>query len=606
MHRSKVIIVDDEKGMLHSCQRLLRKEPFETLLTSSSEEALQWLAQPGVSVLLTDLKMPFMSGIDLIEKAKKISADIVCLILSGEADMHMALEAINRGTVYRFLTKPCHDEEFRLAIRQAVARHKDILKHKKTENSLRESEHRLKTILDAIDAGVVILDEKDQRIIDANPAAVRIMGGDRNQIIGAHHNQFVFHRENGRLPPIEPDHLPPPSEQVILTPEGQPMSILERLRPIILDGHHYILETFIDITERKLMEQLLEDSRKRYQDLVETVGDWIWEINPQGVFTFSNPQVASLLGYDLAALLDKTPFDFMIPAEAKRAKTLMQKCMTDGKPIPTFEAIFLHKNGRQVLLEISGVPFMSKNGVLLGCRGTSRDITDARQAKEKLRATELLLAEEHERRRIANHLHDRICQYLVGATMKLASLQEAGKTDPKTIRLREVSSLIEQGTRDIRLMISQLHPLEPNHSNLKTSIERLRKKMQSLFGLKINVRHEKLPETMDSQTVTVLFQCVRELLMNIAKHAKVREASVSIGQNNGFLQICVEDNGTGFDPAHLTQPPGTAGGYGLPSLPSRLKPLGGSFSIRSKPGRGTKATLAVPWPAKKHPANHEN
>ena len=121
MSVSKILVVDDEPGVLNALRRQLRKEPFEITATSSPEEALQLLSKERYAAVVSDERMPTMKGTHLLEKAREVSPDTVRIILTGYVDIQAAIEAINRGAVYRFITKPWNDEELRFAIRQAIA-----------------------------------------------------------------------------------------------------------------------------------------------------------------------------------------------------------------------------------------------------------------------------------------------------------------------------------------------------------------------------------------------------------------------------------------------------------------------------------------------------
>lgn len=121
--RPKVLFVDDEPNILSSLQRLLRKESIQFRCTSSPHEAIKWIEEESFAVIVSDHRMPEMVGTVLLEKIKEISPDTVRIILTGYADMSATLDAINKGSVYRFLAKPWNEQEMVLTLRQAVAQH---------------------------------------------------------------------------------------------------------------------------------------------------------------------------------------------------------------------------------------------------------------------------------------------------------------------------------------------------------------------------------------------------------------------------------------------------------------------------------------------------
>jgi diguanylate cyclase (GGDEF)-like protein/PAS domain S-box-containing protein len=153
-----------------------------------------------------------------------------------------------------------------------------------------------------------------------------------------------------------------------------------------------MIGVFQDITERKLSEQKLQESEKRFRNLVETTSDWIWETDANGVYTYTSPQVHDILGFDPSEIIGKTPFDLMPPEEAKQASNLIFPVFAARSQLSDFENKNLHKDGHVVVMETSGVPIFDHNGIFSGYRGIDRDITKRKQAEEKLHEGEARLA----------------------------------------------------------------------------------------------------------------------------------------------------------------------------------------------------------------------
>lgn len=140
MSSTKVLLVDDEVGVLNAYQRILRNESFQVVATTSPEEALQWAASEPYALVLSDQKMPGMEGTQLLEKIRAISPETVRIIMTGYADMQAAMDAINRGEVYRFLTKPWNDAELKATVRQGVD-HYDLIQRNKYLQGLTEAQN---------------------------------------------------------------------------------------------------------------------------------------------------------------------------------------------------------------------------------------------------------------------------------------------------------------------------------------------------------------------------------------------------------------------------------------------------------------------------------
>ena len=129
----------------------------------------------------------------------------------------------------------------------------------------------------------------------------------------------------------------------------------------------------------------LHQKEQRYRSLVEVTSDWIWEVDRNGRYTFSNRAVAGILGYPPEEVIGRTPFDFMPPAEAARIHRVFGAISAARKPFSGLENINLHKSGRRVVLETSGVPIFDEQGGFRGFRGIDRDVTARKNIEEELR-----------------------------------------------------------------------------------------------------------------------------------------------------------------------------------------------------------------------------
>jgi PAS domain S-box-containing protein len=144
----------------------------------------------------------------------------------------------------------------------------------------------------------------------------------------------------------------------------------------------------VDVSRRKHTEAQLRATKERFRALVETTSDWVWETDLDGVYTYVGPKVKDLLGYEPDELIGKTPFDLMSPDAATRVKEEFRKIASERAPFAGLVNTNLHKDGRELILETSGVPVLDDDGHLIGYRGIDRDITSRRRAEEALRASE--------------------------------------------------------------------------------------------------------------------------------------------------------------------------------------------------------------------------
>ena len=121
METRTVLLVDDEEQILRSLKRGLIDEPYKTFFANGGREALEILQQNEVHVIVTDMRMPEMSGLDLLRIVKEKYPHIVRMVLSGYTQITTLLTAINQGEIYKYITKPWKlEEEFKPAVRQAI------------------------------------------------------------------------------------------------------------------------------------------------------------------------------------------------------------------------------------------------------------------------------------------------------------------------------------------------------------------------------------------------------------------------------------------------------------------------------------------------------
>ncbi len=139
-----------------------------------------------------------------------------------------------------------------------------------------------------------------------------------------------------------------------------------------------------DIPDQKRAAAALHQSEQRYRTLVEVTSDWIWEVDPNGRYTFSNRSVADVLGYPPEEVIGRTPFDFMPSAEAARIYRVFGAISAARKPFSGLENINLHKSGRRVVLETSGVPIFDEKDGFRGFRGIDRDVTARKKIEGEL------------------------------------------------------------------------------------------------------------------------------------------------------------------------------------------------------------------------------
>lgn len=224
----------------------------------------------------------------------------------------------------------------------------------------------------------------------------------------------------------------------------------------------------------------------------------------------------------------------------------------------------------------------------------TRDLVASNHRLQAL-ASELTLAEQRERKRLASELHDYLAQILALARIKMSQLRQkvSGQASDIPQFVGEIDNLLEKAGEYTRSLMAKLNPPVLDELGLPSALNWLAKQMP-LHGLLVEVRvsQERVPLP-DDQAV-LLFQSVRELLINVSKHAGTDRASVSLTIDpDEQLRIEVQDHGVGFDPVAL-EAKSENGHFGIFSVKERMQAMGGCLDVKSRPGQGTTVTMTLP------------
>lgn len=214
-------------------------------------------------------------------------------------------------------------------------------------------------------------------------------------------------------------------------------------------------------------------------------------------------------------------------------------------------------------------------------------------------ATELNLAEQQERKRLAVELHDHLQHLLVLGKLKIGQGKRSVQSNPAIADvMRQVDDVLSDALRYTRTLVAELSPAVLRDHGFPAALKWLGEYMQKLsMRVTVNVP-EQLELVLPEDQAVLLFQSVRELLINASKYAGTGESSVELEYRDDHLRIHVRDQGAGFDVAGaaVAEAPAGAGSskFGLFSIRERMTALGGSFDIQSSPGGGTLAILTLP------------
>ncbi|WP_026841939.1 PAS domain-containing protein [Citrifermentans bremense] len=218
----------------------------------------------------------------------------------------------------------------------------------------------------------------------------------------------------------------------------------------------------------------------------------------------------------------------------------------------------------------------------------------SQQQKLQEMAFEISMAEERERDRIASELHDQVGQRLILAKIKLDSLASNLPLGECEAEAMGVETLIEQTLQDIRSLTFQIRPPVLATAGLEAALRWLGEELHADFGLEVGFSDDGKDKPLRYEVRSTVFQAVRELLLNVAKHAGTKKCRVRFTRVGDRIVIEVEDDGTGLKPGAGDGTRSRSGGFGLLNVQQKIEHLGGVFSIESRPQGGTRAAIEVP------------
>jgi signal transduction histidine kinase len=263
-----------------------------------------------------------------------------------------------------------------------------------------------------------------------------------------------------------------------------------------------------------------------------------------------------------------------------------------GALITAFNHLLVCLNEREDALHETEAELQA---TLNAMRGLTDELEQqVQQRTDQLRSisAQLTLTEERERQLLAQELHDNLGQFLAAAKIRLDSLTPKSKT--LQTQILSIAKLIEQAQQSVRQITQEWSPPLLNVLGFLPAIEWLVEDIRRFYAIEVSSRMMICKMPLREETQAFLFRSLRELLINVAKHAGVKSAAISMRCHAGKMICSVHDAGCSFDPAPVLHNPACRLSYGLRSINERIQTLGGTLHIDSQPGKGTTVTLTLP------------
>ena len=363
----------------------------------------------------------------------------------------------------------------------------------------------------------------------------------------------------------------------------------ETLRAI----QEYMVDAFVVNRENRIQVVTLNETEIPYRMMVESMNEGAVTLIPDGTIFYCNSRFGDMVETDCEKLIGTSFRNFLLPEEQSAFESIFKQARREGA---RGEFCLKISNGKCLPVQLS--IYLLGTELASGISIIATDISERVQAQEKIQslASKLAAAEQEERYRISQILHDDLQQRLFAIKAQLYFLKDpSGKHEipPGMYKdFDEVQNALSEAIAVTRNLSIDLSPIILHGEGLTEALTWLASRMQEQHGLQVELQiKEDLPDLDDHMRV-LLFQAVRELLFNVVKHAGTKEAVVTLEKIDNNACITISDLGKGFDVGTIMSDSRTA--HGLLIIQDRLSLIGGGIEVTSKLGNGTRAVIQIP------------
>lgn len=505
--------------------------------------------------------------------------------------------------------------------------HNEIAEHKQTESELNESNEKYRTVADFTydweywvgpDGKYIYISPSCERITGYKPDAFINDPELLTSIIHTHDRPtFVNHLSEVMQDDCDVRRI----DFRIITRSGEIRWISHTCCSVSSSAGKWLGRrgSNSDITERKKIEEVLRKSEDKFRSIAETISDWIWEVDSEGKYIYTNPRSKDILGYEPAEIIGKTPFDFMPHEEAEHHRKIFNDAVKTPHSLRVIENINFHKNGSIVILETNAIPILDAEGNCTGYRGIDRDITERKLAEQKIQKINEELKELNATKDtffsiIAHDLKSPF-QGLLGYSQILSTEYSTLNEEEKLFFIQSIYDLSKSAFTLLEnlLIWSRIQTgkivFNPDVFNLQEEImPTVEMLMQVASNKNILVECQIHGKTLVQADKNMIQTVVRNLVSNAIKFTNPDgKVIISLRQNGKFIEVSVEDTGVGirkenldkiFKSGAVVSTKGTANeegtGLGLILCAEMIKMHGGKIWAESKLGKGSKFIFQIP------------
>jgi PAS domain S-box-containing protein len=582
--------------------------PHSWRQVADREDFVAALAEKWPDLILSDFHLPNFNGLEALTLAQALCPDTPFIFVSGAMGEEVAIDALKQGATDYVLK----DRLSRLgpSVQRALREAEERRERRQAVAALKESEENYRLLLKNIPA-VVYKGYVDCAVDFVDRKVEELVGYPKGEFDTRNLKWFdvLIPEDREKFKQTFLAGLKASRSYIreyrVRKADGEIIWIQDRGQIICApDGKvEYISGVFFDITERRHAEEALRESEARFASFMRHAPGTAVMRDFKGRYLFANEAWERRQGRMRQDWEGKSIAEVWPPHLAARFYEGDLQVIAQGKMVQTIEEIPQEDGIHHWLVTKFPLPDKDGRAALIG--EVSLDITLRRRAEEALRDSEqrlrfltsqLLSAQERERKRISMELHDELGQSLAVLKLQIRAINRSLREDQQALQADclELLHYLDGVIDDVRRLSRDLSPAILEDLGLQSALKYLINEFSKYYAISQSIEVEELDQVFPADAQIVIYRIFQECLTNISKHAGATEVSVAVTEHDGLISLEIEDNGAGFDSTLALARRTSGRGLGLAALNERARMLGGVLDIRSQAGVGTRVTCVIP------------
>lgn len=467
---------------------------------------------------------------------------------------------------------------------------------------LSESEQRFRNLVENAGDAMFLYDEST-KILDVNQQACDSLGYTREELLSMTILDIDLDTTRQSLARHWiscSSHYPETFNGTQRRKDGGTFPVEVRSSPLNIGGRRFMIGLARDVTERNRLQKTLEESEQKLRAILDHTYQFIGLMTPEGILMKANKSALAFSGVPEGEVLGKlfweTPWWAHSPALQEELRDAVKRAAAGD--FVRMEATHRAANGDIHWIDFSLKPVKDETGRVKFLIPEGRDITDHKRMDEALRRErqslrDLIDLHERDRKLVAYEIHDGLAQQLAGAIFKFQAFEQLRDSDPDAARevYDDAVQSLREAIAETRRLIGDLRPPVFDELGVVAAVEYLIAELRKHGGPEIEFIHPEEWERIATPLESAMFRVVQEGLTNACRYGQSEKVRVELRREGNRVHVEVRDWGIGFEPASVA-----GGHYGIQGIRERARLLGGTASIETAPGQGTRIHVELPVP----------